>query len=334
MSKRSKIALLRFMKNAGLFGFARKAARTGIRILCYHGVWRGSDGFAGDSMFILERTFQGRLSLLRQLGFNVISLDDAASALRGDITVPPDCVVITIDDGWYSTYAHMLPALELHGMHATIYCDTKTLVSNLPVPHVMARYLRKIGAPGADLPRHAEDAFSRATDLRIDVKSRYSTALEFADSLELDGSSYVARRVFSYMTEDEIQQASRDGFAIELHTHSHSLGDFSFPKVREEISTNRESLGQLLGRPPEHFRHFCYPSGVVPPDGGDLLRRLGIVSATTLQTGIAYPGTDLLVLPRILDGDHLSELEFEAQLCGVGDFLHRMRAADFRGFFR
>ena len=76
---------------------------------------------------------------------------------------------------------------------------------------------------------------------------------------------------------------------------------------------NREVLGQLLGMPPAHFRHFCYPSGMVPPDGGEALRSLGIASATTLQTGIAYPGADLLLLPRIIDGDHLSELEFEAE---------------------
>ena len=78
----------------------------------------------------------------------------------------------------------------------------------------MARYLRKIGAPQADLPPDAEDAFARATDLKLDAKTRYSAALEFADSLQLDTSSYVTRRAFSYMTEAEISQASRDGFSI------------------------------------------------------------------------------------------------------------------------
>jgi peptidoglycan/xylan/chitin deacetylase (PgdA/CDA1 family) len=277
-------------------------------------------------MFMLERTFESRLALLRRLRFNIISLNEAVAALRGESTVPPDCIVITVDDGWYSTYAHMVPALKRHGMHATIYCDTKNLLSNLPVPHVMARYLRKIYAPHARLPPQAEDAFSRAIDLGLDAEVRYSAALEFADSLKLDGSSYVTRRAFSYMTEDEIMQTSRDGFAIELHTHSHSLADFSFAKVREEISLNREVLGRLLNVPPTHFRHLCYPSGIVPPDGFEPFRDLGIVSATTTRTGIAYPGMDLMLLPRIIDGDHLSELEFEAEVCGVGDFLRKTRA--------
>ena len=277
-------------------------------------------------MFMLERTFESRLALLRRLHFNVISLNEAVAALRGESTVPPDCVVITIDDGWYSTYANMVPALMRHGMHATIYCDTENLLSNLPIPQVMARYLRKISAPHPGLPPHAADAFSRALDLRLDADLRYSAALEFADSLKLDGSSYVARRVFSYMTEEEIMQTSRNGFAIELHTHSHSLADFSFAKVREEIALNREVLGRVLNLPPTHFRHLCYPSGVVPPDGNEPFRRLGIVSATTTRLGIAYPGVDLLLLPRIIDGDHLSELEFEAEMCGVADFLRKTRA--------
>jgi hypothetical protein len=198
----------------------------------------------------------------------------------------------------------------------------------------MAGYLRKIYAPHAGLSTHAEDAFSRAVDLRLDAEVRYSAALEFADRLKLDGSSYVTRRTFSYMTEDEVMQLWRDGFAIELHTHSHSLADFSFAKVREEISLNREVLSRLLSKPPTDFRHFCYPGGVVPPEGGEALRRLGIISATTLQTAITYPGADLLLLPRIIDGDHLSELEFEAELCGVGDFLRRVRAPSLHRFFR
>lgn len=334
MSKRSKIALLRLMKNAGVFGFSRKACKAGVRILCYHGVWRGADRFTGDSMFMLEQTFEGRLALLGRLRFNVISLDRAVSALRDGSTLPPDAVVITIDDGWYSTYANMLPALRRYGMHATIYCDTKNLMSAVPVPHVMARYLRKIGAREATLPPRSEDAFSRATDLGRDVEARYAAALEFARHLGLDASSYVTLRAFSYMNEAEIAQASQDGFSIELHTHSHSLADFSFSRVREEISMNREVLGGLLSIPPADFRHFCYPSGRVPPDGGDALRRLGILSATTLKTAIAYPGADLLLLPRIIDGDQLSELEFEAELCGVGDFLRKVRASSSRRFFR
>jgi peptidoglycan/xylan/chitin deacetylase (PgdA/CDA1 family) len=326
MSKRSKLALLRLMKNAGVFRFAREASQGGVRILCYHGLWRGADRFTGDSMFMLAQSFEARLEFLRRLAFNVISLDEAIAALRDDTPLPSDSVVITIDDGWYSTYAQMLPALKRQGMHATIYCDTKNLLSALPVPHVMARYLRQISAPEATLAPRSENAFSRATNLTLDAEARYSAALEFADSLGINASSYDKRRAFSYMTEAELVQASRDGFSIELHSHSHSLADFSFSRVREEITVNREVLGQIMNKPPAHFRHFCYPSGRVPPDGGDALRRLGIISATTLETGISYPGADLLLLPRIVDGDHLSELEFEAELCGVGDFLRKTRA--------
>src|SRR5918992_530627 len=136
----------------------------------------------------------------------------------------------------------------------------------------------------------------------------------------------VIQRAFSYMSDDEVKQTSRNGFAIELHTHSHSLADFSFAKVREEISMNREVLSRLLNLPPTHFRHLCYPSGIEPPDGGEPFRHLGILSATTTRPGIAYRGTDLMLLPRIIDGNHLSELEFEGEVCGVGDFLRKTRA--------
>lgn len=327
MSIRSKAAILQMMKSAGLFALARARARRGVRILCYHGVWTGPDRFAGDSMFISKRTFEDRLALLRKLDFKVISLDQAVQVLRGNSAVV-DGVVITIDDGWHSTFSHMLPALKRHGMHATIYCDTKNLTSGFPVPHVMARYLRDIHAKDS-CNEQTNTAFAQATDLTSSVESRYAAALDFAAKSGVDIEPYLAARVFSYMTAAEIVQASRDGFSIELHTHNHTLGDFSFDTVAREIQLNRQTLGTLLDRRPETFRHFCYPSGVALPTVGHALSRLGVSTGTTLESGIAQSGSNEFFLPRILDGDHLSAIEFEAQISGLADLVR-----DFRGSFR
>jgi hypothetical protein len=100
--------------------------------------------------------------------------------------------------------------------------------------------------------------------------------------------------------------------------------------VSRELSLNREALSHILNRPPEHFRHFCYPSGRVAPGVQNALRRLGIASATTLQPGAARVGDDPLMLPRVVDGEHLSDLEFEAELCGVADYLRQARETGVR----
>lgn len=325
--KRRKHSLLLLLKKAGAFSAARACGGKAIRILCYHGVWRGNDAFAGDSMFISQTTFERRIALVRRLGFHVIPLELAVLGLQRRAEIPRDSVVITIDDGWYSSFACMLQTLRRESMPATIYCDTRNLISGLPVPHVMAHYLRDIFWPTAELPAGSQAAFARATDLTLDQKARFEAVLEFAERSGIDISPYLERRAFGYMTEEEIATAAAQGFAIELHTHTHSLGNFTFSEVAREITLNREILARILDRPPDRFRHFCYPSGKVRPGVQDALSRLGIASATTLDSGIAYPGADPLMLPRIVDGDHLSDLEFEAELCGVGTFVRRTRAA-------
>jgi hypothetical protein len=113
--------ILATAKAAGLFGVARRRSAPAVRILCYHGLWLTEDGFGGDSMFMRAKTFRRRLEIIRREGYPVIPLADAVKALRGTgPTLPPAAVVITIDDGWWSTYTDMLPHLAAQGMPATL----------------------------------------------------------------------------------------------------------------------------------------------------------------------------------------------------------------------
>ena len=145
MKRRAKLALLHAARALGAFALTRRATRRAVRILCYHGTWRVpasvTGGFLGDGMFMQPETFASRLAFLRGRGYAVVTLDQAIAGLRGEIRLPPNAVAITIDDGWYGTYADMLPALERFSMPATLYCDTAQLQSGLPVAHVMARWI-------------------------------------------------------------------------------------------------------------------------------------------------------------------------------------------------
>jgi peptidoglycan/xylan/chitin deacetylase (PgdA/CDA1 family) len=320
-----KLGILWGLKVCGGFYVARRYNRGRVRILCYHGVWIADDEFGGDQMFIRPQTFESRLRLLNALKFRVISLDDAAEGLRGRKPLPHDAVVITIDDGWFGTFAYMVPALRQRGMPATLYCDSANLLSGTPVLHVMARYLANIH--GAE--RSSDPAVSRLVGLATDpgasndVKQHALDAL--AESVGIDLEAYVQTRAFSYMSAAELKQAAAEGLSIELHTHNHSLHDFEPEKIAEEIETNRSVLGQILGRDPRSFTHFCYPSGATAAGAQKALERLGIRTATTLVAGLAAPADDPLLLPRLIDGDQRTALEFEAELCGVSALLRRLR---------
>jgi hypothetical protein len=45
----------------------------------------------------------------------------------------------------------------------------------------------------------------------------------------------------------------------------------------------------------------------------------GVVSATTCESGLAHAGSNILALPRILDDNRVSQVEFEAELTGFSE---------------
>ena len=319
-----KIALLSALKCCGFFALARRRNRGRVRILCYHGAWIGGAGFAGDAMFIKPETFERRLRSLHAGRFNVITLDQAVAGLRREQALPTDAVVITIDDGWYGTFVHMFPALKRHGIPAVLYCDTDNLLSGQPVLHVMARYLGNIYRDRVD-GAQAHSLLEVAADPRASRDIKADALRKLAETIGVDLKSFFNRRAFSYMTPAELAHADKDGFAIELHTHHHSLHNFDPDEIKQEIEANRAALAAVLDRPPQSFTHFCYPSGVTSPHVGKILEKLGVRSATTLESALAGPDRDPMFLPRLIDGDHLTGLEFEAALCGVSELLGKLR---------
>jgi len=324
----AKQAALRLARSLGLFALARRVTASGVRILCYHGLWLGEDGFAGDAMFMRRETFETRLDRLKALGYPVVTLEAAAGALAGMDALPPNAVVITIDDGWYSTFAGMVPALARHAMPATLYCDSAAIEEGLPIAHVMARYCRMLVDP-ARIDEEAEALYRSATDFTQPMAVRLDSARAFCQAVGLDPDRYERLRVFAYMTPEELRAARAAGLSIELHTHRHTLGDMSDATVADEIAANRAALARLLAAQPSAFRHFCYPSGVTSAEAATALDALGLASSTTTVNGLAFQGAPMQLLPRFLDGEQVSMIEFEAELSG---FMHLVREA--LGFMR
>nr|WP_294505457.1 polysaccharide deacetylase family protein [uncultured Rhodopila sp.] len=323
--RRMKLLLLRTARALGGFALARRLTRQGVRILCYHGTWRAMDGFAGDSMFIGKQTFRRRLETIRRLGYPVIRLSDAVRALRGEAALPDGSIVITIDDGWYGTYADMLPALREHGMPATLYCDSGTVQSRQAVPHVMARWLRAANGRGP-LPEAAERAFAAATDIPAPLASRFAALDRFAAAAGIDPAPYKAARAFDYMLPEELRAAAEAGLDVQLHTHNHTLSDLSASSVKAEVAANRAALAEMLPASAAPLEHFCYPSGVCSAEAGETLASAGVISATTTAQGIARKGMNPYLLPRLLDGEQVSDIEFEAELSGFADFVRGLKA--------
>jgi len=79
----------------------------------------------------------------------------------------------------------------------------------------------------------------------------------------------------------------------------------------------------LVGR---RLTHFCYPGGSWSEEQLAFLQEAGIDSAVTCEAGNNGPGSNRLALKRFLDGQHISNAEFEAEVTGLSDALRRCRA--------
>lgn len=337
----ARTAMLQTAKASGLFSASRWLTRKQLRILCYHGVWLGGAPHYGDCLFMSAERFAQRIKLIERLSYPVLPLDEAVARLANG-TLPDCALAITIDDGWYSTAAAMLPVLKRHGMPATVYVTTYYALARRPVLNVLLGFMlarcERLPRPD-ELPDAARAHVPHARAPDIEERQRIAAALadhldalptlaarwdaleRLAGAFRFDLDAVLADRRFDLMTEDEIRAMRRDGFDVQLHTHSHRMHDFAAERLREEIARNRDALGRALGEHPGTLTHFCYPSGVYDEKVFAVLREQGIRSATTTDFGLNARGAEPLALRRILDCESFSDLEMEARLCGFWGFL-------------
>ncbi|THF61618.1 polysaccharide deacetylase family protein [Pseudothauera rhizosphaerae] len=327
-----KETALRAAKAAGLFGFARRLTADRLRILCYHGIWL-AEGQPNPFNFLYMQPgrFARRLDLLRAWGYPVLPLGEALQRLDHG-TLPPAAVAITIDDGWYGSYRHMVPELVRRGLPATIYLTTYHAEKQTAVFGVALQYLLQTGPQRtldcARLPLpfggrvDLDDATARE-EVQAAIRDHAAAHLDAAQHDNLLGSVAEALgtdwpairdgRFFHLMSLDEAAQCAAQGIDFQLHTHRHRVTAGGKPCIAEEIAANRARLAAVTATA---ATHFCYPSGEWEPEHLPHLRAAGVVSATTTDNGLCAPGHERLALPRILDGDRVSELEFEAELSG------------------
>jgi peptidoglycan/xylan/chitin deacetylase (PgdA/CDA1 family) len=87
-----------------------------VPILCYHRF-----GNRWGKLAVTPAAFEAQMEHLARNGYHVISLKQLARFLEGTEALPPKSVVVTIDDGYRSTYDIAFPVLRKHGFQATVF---------------------------------------------------------------------------------------------------------------------------------------------------------------------------------------------------------------------
>ena len=341
MKKAIQIVVLQTAKWAGLFALARYLTARDLRILCYHGAAVRDEHEFRPKLFMTKTTFAARMTHLARRRYPVITLDQAVKGLKsGDW--PRLATVITIDDGWFGTYQIMGPTLHRHGYPATLYVATYYLekqvqVFNVAVDYVLWRASEKmldlsLVVPSSEckyrlsVPEQRQEARDRLLQIADKLGSaadRQELLRRLCGVLGVDSVALEKERVCSFMNHEEAQALEVLGIDVQLHTHRHRFPADNYEAAKEEIDLNRAVLATLGTKPRQHF---CYPSGEYEKKQLSWLGDLGIASATTVKPGFTMPGSSPHELRRFLDGEHISPIEFEAEMSGLLELVRRLRS--------
>ena len=350
-----KLGILGLAKHLGAFWLAQKLTSDQLRILCYHGVWIGDRPRMGEKLFMEPETFRQRMLVLKQAGYRVISLNQGIEELKKG-RLAPKSVVITIDDGWVSTRSHMLRSLKDAGFPSTVYVTSYYVEKGAPVLNVLVRFIltrtdrtraeqlnafRSVIAEAQALDyagainltaletasfEQGRQAFADLLEALPGVSLRLQHVNRLADLLGVDIRPAIRGRWFDLMTPDEVREIADAGVDVQLHTHRHRFKGARRMQSYQEIVENRASLANILQAPPAGLVHFCYPSGGFNEDQWPVLASLGMETATTIEEGLNSASSDRYGLKRFLDGENVTELEFESYLSGFSELLAQLKA--------
>ena len=341
MRQKVKGGVLLVCKWIGLFRLARLLTRRGLRILCYHGFSFSDESAFRPKLFMRPETFQIRMQFLATHKYPVMNLQQGCDRLA-DGSLSGNAVAITIDDGFFGVFQSAWPVLRMHSFPATVYITSYYVEKQNPVFRLAVQYLfwkttheeldtNGLGLPFSGvLPLHTPEMkekivwdILRFGESHLEEPERRALACELGNRLGVEYSSLTASRGMSLMNPQEIRTLADGGVDIQLHTHRHHL-----PKeaevVQREIIQNRAYLEPLVGK---KLRHLCYPSGIWSEQVWPCLDSLGILTATTCDPGLNYPQTHRLALKRFLDGENVSQIEFEAEISGFLELLRFARSA-------
>ena len=333
-----KHALLRVARAAGLLELSRRLTSHGILIMGYHFVSIDDEHLRFPSIFFSRETFRRRLEAVARR-YRVISLREAVEQIRSGRTQRHQ-IVLTFDDGLYNFAASAAPVLRQFDLPATVYLVSEPMLSQQPAfPLLIHDIVLRTGltraprslsqvAPSTSLVSTRDRdvvagiMLEQLRALPLDTNDRIEFARRLARSLEVDIDEILERRIWHYLSSDEIIELSRAGFDVQVHGHTHRNVVENIDVTEEETRTCREVIEKTLGRA---ATDYCYPSGFWHEAAWPHLERAGMRSATTTLNGPNFGKTPLLALRRYMDAENRTLDEFLLDTSNLRWLLHVLR---------
>jgi len=123
---------------------------SGPIVLCYHIVESPQD----PRMEISRETFEQQMRYLAVTGYNVIPLREAYDYAVGKRkSLPKNAVVVTIDDGWRSTYTEVFPEMKRRHFPFTVFIYPR-IIGQTPIA-LTWKQIKEMSDEGVDVESHS-----------------------------------------------------------------------------------------------------------------------------------------------------------------------------------
>lgn len=222
-----------------------------------------------DTLAIQPKVFREQMQFLKDEGITVISMRDFLAWRRGEREIPPKSALITIDDGYMSSYNVAWPILREFGYPVTLYLYTKYV--NIGGKSLSWKQLQEMRDAGMEFGSHSvsHDNMSRPRTLGgCDYQSWLSNELEESKKvLEYHLGVPITTFAYPYGSHDIniVQAGLRKGYEAM----------FTVNPISVHLSSPPGSLGRFIiySSQPGTFRNairiFRDKQGteIVPPSG-------------------------------------------------------------------
>jgi peptidoglycan/xylan/chitin deacetylase (PgdA/CDA1 family) len=152
-----------------------------VPVLVYHQFAEKST----NRMTVSREAFEAQMQLLKTKGYHVITLEQLVGFVDFSGQLPEKAVVITIDDGWRSTYDIAFPILKKYGYPATLFVYTQLITGGIKT--LSWDQVREMSAQGLDVECHTVSHRNLALPQGLETADQYFTTIarEITDSARI-----------------------------------------------------------------------------------------------------------------------------------------------------
>jgi peptidoglycan/xylan/chitin deacetylase (PgdA/CDA1 family) len=287
------------------------------------------------------------ITKVRDMGYDLISLEEAARHISSGETPRRPFAVFTLDDGYVDNMVHAWPVFRKHNCPFTIFVAPAItegrselwwigLESVIAAETRIATEIEGQAISGDTITDAQKTAvFDRIywplRGMENRAQRRYIRKLCEGTGIDLDAMCRAAA-----MTWDDLAHMAKDPLCeIGAHTMNHyALSRLSAEEVLEEAQASRDEIEHRLGRRPTLF---AYPYGdetSAGPRDFALIKEAGFTAAVTTRKGLIARGHagHMTALPRVSLNGHFQKLRYlDVLLSGLAFMpLNRFRAVNAR----